>query len=64
MRMILLLCNPIANEDMHDQTLLKLSLFLLDYFLVNRLFTRALDAIERAGRLGLAALLSDGDKFF
>jgi FMN phosphatase YigB (HAD superfamily) len=52
------------EEDMHDPMLLNLSLFLLDYPFANRLFPGALDAIERAGQLGLAAILSDGDVVF
>lgn len=52
------------EEDRHDPTLLQLSLFLTDYPFANRIFPGALDAIDRANQLGVAAILTDGDVVF
>lgn len=48
----------------HDLHLLKLSRFLINYPFANRLYPKALDAIEHVQQWGVAALLSDGDVVF
>src|SRR5206468_4197799 len=47
-----------------DPQLLQLSSFMLDYPFADRLYPRALDAIEYLNTLGLTAILSDGDVVF
>jgi FMN phosphatase YigB (HAD superfamily) len=44
--------------------LLSMSAFVLDYPFADRLFPGALEVLERLGRLGSAAILSDGDVVF
>ena len=48
----------------HDQGLLTVSRFMVDYPFANRLFPNSLDAIAHVQRWGPAALLSDGDVVF
>lgn len=47
-----------------DPDLLQMSAFLLDYPFAERLYPRALEAIAHLRRLGLPAVLSDGDVVF
>lgn len=49
---------------MNDPALLRMSSFLLEYPFVERLYPRALDVLEQAGRWGTTAILSDGDAVF
>ena len=51
-------------EHPHDLGLLAVSRFLINYPFANRLFSHALDVIERVKRWGPAVLLSDGDVVF
>jgi hypothetical protein len=44
--------------------LLRASSFLIDYPFANRLYPQSLDVLERAGELGRAVILSDGDAVF
>ncbi len=48
----------------HDQGLLTVSRFMVDYPFANRLFPNSLDAIAHVKRWGPVALLSDGDVVF
>jgi FMN phosphatase YigB (HAD superfamily) len=47
-----------------DPDLLQMSSFMLEYPFADRLYPRALEAIERLGTLGLPVVLSDGDVVF
>lgn len=51
-------------EHLHDPRLFLLSSYLLDYPFEERLYPGALDVLARFGRLGLTAVLSDGDVVF
>ena len=44
--------------------IMSVSYFLMDYHFANRLFPRALDAIEKFQQYGETAILSDGDMIF
>jgi FMN phosphatase YigB (HAD superfamily) len=48
----------------HEPGLLAVSSYLVNYPFADRLFPRALDVIERLGRLGPSVILSDGDVVF
>ena len=48
----------------HEQRLLLMSGFLVDYPFAERLFPRALDVIEHLGKSGPTVILSDGDVVF
>ena len=48
----------------HDQSLLAVSHFLVNYPFANRLFPNSLDAIAHVKKWGRAALLTDGDVVF
>lgn len=52
-----------ANDD-EQPALLHMSAFLLDYPFSERLYPRALAALEHLGTLGTTAILSDGDILF
>lgn len=52
------------SEYPHDQGLLAVSRFLINYPFANRLFPGSLDVIERVQRWGTAVLLTDGDVVF
>ncbi|HUA89846.1 MAG TPA: HAD family hydrolase [Steroidobacteraceae bacterium] len=51
-------------ENLDDPDLFQISFFLLDYPFAQRLYPGALAALAHAGRLGSAAILSDGDVIF
>jgi FMN phosphatase YigB (HAD superfamily) len=51
-------------EYPHNASILKVSLYLVDYPFANRLFPNSLDAIEHVKQWGTAAILSDGDAVF
>jgi FMN phosphatase YigB (HAD superfamily) len=51
-------------EDPDDPELLRMSAFLIDYPFPDRLYPGALQAVARAGRAGVTAILSDGDVVF
>jgi FMN phosphatase YigB (HAD superfamily) len=51
-------------ERPRDPKLLAVSHFMVNYPFANRLFPESLDAVEYAGRLGRAVILSDGDVVF
>jgi FMN phosphatase YigB (HAD superfamily) len=48
----------------HEQRLLLMSSFLVDYPFADRLFPRALEVIEHLGKSGPTVILSDGDVVF
>jgi FMN phosphatase YigB (HAD superfamily) len=52
------------REHPQEMRLLEVSHFLMDYAFANRLYPRALDALQHARRWGPVALLSDGDVVF
>ncbi|HYL58747.1 MAG TPA: HAD family hydrolase [Candidatus Acidoferrales bacterium] len=47
-----------------DFNIMSVSYFLMNYHFANRLFPRALDAIEKFKQFGETAILSDGDMIF
>ena len=47
-----------------DPELLRMSTFLIDYPFLDRLYPRALDAVERLNAFGPTVILSDGDVVF
>ena len=49
---------------LHDQRLLLMSGFLVDYPFAERLFPRALEVIDHLGKFGPTVILSDGDVVF
>jgi FMN phosphatase YigB (HAD superfamily) len=49
---------------LHDPRLLLVAGFLLDYPFAGRLYPRALDVLAASGRVGVTAVLSDGDVVF
>ncbi|MFL6299022.1 MAG: HAD family hydrolase [Terriglobales bacterium] len=51
-------------EYPHNASILKVSLYLVDYPFANRLFPNSLDAVEHVKQWGTAAILSDGDAVF
>jgi len=51
-------------EYPHDNHLLEVSTFMVNYPFANRLFPGALDAIEHLNRFGPTVILSDGDVVF
>ena len=51
-------------ERLHDPRLFLMSSYLLDYPFAERLYPGALEVLARFGRLGLTAVLSDGDVVF
>src|SRR3954466_9419998 len=51
-------------EYPHNASILKVSLYLVDYPFANRLFPNSLDAVEHVKQWGPAAILSDGDAVF
>ena len=51
-------------ERLHDPRLFLVSSYLLDYPFAERLYPGALEVLGRFGRLGLTAVLSDGDVVF
>jgi FMN phosphatase YigB (HAD superfamily) len=51
-------------ERPHDQKLLAVSHFMINYPFANRLFPQSLDAVAYTQRLGRAVILSDGDVVF
>ena len=51
-------------EHPHDQQLLQISFFLLDYPFARRLYPGALAALTRCQSLGTTVILSDGDVVF
>ena len=51
-------------ERLHDPRLFLVSSYLLDYPFAERLYPGALEVLARFGRLGLTAVLSDGDVVF
>jgi FMN phosphatase YigB (HAD superfamily) len=52
------------REYPHDQGLLAISRFLINYPFANRLFPNSLDVLEHVKQWGSAVLLSDGDVVF
>ena len=52
------------SEDPDDPQLLRMAAFLIDYPFESRLFPGALKAISHCRRVGLTAILSDGDVVF
>jgi FMN phosphatase YigB (HAD superfamily) len=54
----------LRNAFPHEQTLLRLSTWLVDYPFANRLFPGSLDAIARLRELGGVSILTDGDVVF
>ena len=51
-------------EYPHNASILKVSLYLINYPFANRLFPNSLDAVEHVKQWGTAAILSDGDAAF
>jgi FMN phosphatase YigB (HAD superfamily) len=51
-------------EHIDDPRLLQMSSFLVDYPFANRLYSGALDVLERLGTQGMTVILSDGDVVF
>jgi FMN phosphatase YigB (HAD superfamily) len=51
-------------ENPRDPNLLTVSRFLVNYPFANRLYPNSLDVVEKAGALGPAVILSDGDVVF
>jgi FMN phosphatase YigB (HAD superfamily) len=51
-------------EDMHDPKLLQVSLYLLDYEFMKRLYPHAIEVIQYLSARGTVALLTDGDVVF
>jgi len=51
-------------EYPHNASILKVSLYLINYPFANRLFPNALDVIDHVKQWGTAAILSDGDAVF
>ncbi len=51
-------------ENPHDPFLLEAAYFLTNYPFANRLFPKALDAVEHCQQWGPAAIMSDGDAVF
>ncbi len=51
-------------EHPHDLSLLAVSHFMINYPFANRLFPESIDAVAHAQRLGIAAIMSDGDVVF
>ncbi len=51
-------------EDLHDPRILRMSSWLVDYPFADRLYPRALEAVERVRQWGRAVVLSDGDAVF
>jgi len=49
---------------LHDPRLLLVASFLLDYPFAGRLYPRALDVLAASARMGVTAVLSDGDVVF
>src|SRR4051794_12532338 len=52
------------EEYPHNSSILKISLFLINYPFANRLFPNALDVVDHVKQWGTAAILSDGDAVF
>ncbi|MGA7324021.1 MAG: hypothetical protein WBX25_05975 [Rhodomicrobium sp.] len=52
------------TEDIHSPALLRMANWMVDYPFGDRLYPRALDAVEHARRRGPAVILSDGDAVF
>src|SRR5438270_1776175 len=51
-------------EYPHNASILKISLYLINYPFANRLFPNSLDVIDHVKQWGTAAILSDGDAVF
>src|SRR5262249_50394521 len=51
-------------EDLHRPEVLRMSSWLVDYPFVDRLYTRALEAVKHVQQWGTAVILSDGDAVF
>ena len=51
-------------EYPHNSSILKISLYLINYSFANRLFPNSLDVIDHVKQWGTAAILSDGDAVF
>src|SRR5437868_7691424 len=51
-------------EYPHNASIIKISLFLINYPFANRLFPNSLDAVDHVKQWGTAAILSDGDAVF
>jgi FMN phosphatase YigB (HAD superfamily) len=51
-------------EYPHNASIIKVSLFLINYPFANRLFPNSLDVIDHVKQWGTAAILSDGDAVF
>lgn len=51
-------------EYPHNSSILKVSLYLIDYPFANRLYPNALDVVDHVKQWGTAAVLSDGDAVF
>jgi hypothetical protein len=51
-------------EYPHNSSILKISLYLINYPFANRLFPNSLDVIDHVKQWGTAAILSDGDAVF
>lgn len=54
----------VEKGSAHEQQLLMMSSFLLDYPFAERLYPRALEVIAHLGRFGPTVLLTDGDVVF
>jgi FMN phosphatase YigB (HAD superfamily) len=51
-------------EYPHNASILKVSIYLVNYPFANRLFPNSLDVVEHVKQWGTAAILSDGDAVF
>ena len=51
-------------EYPHNASIIKISLFLINYPFANRLFPNSLDVVDHVKQWGTAAILSDGDAVF
>ena len=57
-------CSPGALEDRYDRELPVTAIWLMDYPFADRLYPRALDAVEHVRQWGSSVILSDGDAVF
>jgi len=51
-------------EDMHSPALLRMANWMVDYPFADRLYARALEAVQYVRRWGTPVILSDGDAVF
>jgi len=54
----------VEQGSAHEQRLMMMSSFLIDYPFADRLYPRAMEVITHLGRFGLTVILTDGDVVF